>query len=133
MKVRPNKYFLIIFITSLCYTAVSAQEGGFLYDLDERDQPEMTPSPGSEKVYRIKNGESAPHTENEGTEKKEAAPAKKITPQVTSETNKDKERQPESKPVIDTTNKEEDPDSVLSFNFLHYIIQRFKFSDVIDQ
>ncbi|UII28004.1 hypothetical protein LVD15_06155 [Fulvivirga maritima] len=33
--------------------------------------------------------------------------------------------------VSDDTN--EDPNSVISFNFLHYIIQKFKFSEMVDE
>lgn len=130
MKARALKYFLIGSITSLCYTSLVAQEGGFMLNSEGRHSLEIPTTPGSEKVYKIKDEDPGKQhdkkTKEQETSKK--TPSKPVTP-----LQEKQEVQPVSKPVIDTTNKEEDPDSVLSFNFLHYIIQRFKFSEVLEQ
>lgn len=130
MKVRALKYFLIGTITTLCYTSLVAQEGGFMLNSEGRLSPEIPSSPGSEKVYKIKDED--PGKQHEKKAKEQEVAKKQETKPVTPPQEKP-EVQSVSKPVIDTTNKEEDPDSVLSFNFLHYIIQRFKFSEVLEQ
>lgn len=134
MKVRALKYFIIASIAGVCYSnPLSAQEGGFMFDDDGQQEKIETPSvPGSEKVYKPNTGGSG-NSEKKTAKQHEVAPQKEGTTSAKTESKKPAGKEPTSNPAIDTTNKEEDPDSILSFNFLHYIIQRYKFSDVIDQ
>lgn len=97
-----------------------------------RHSLEIPSTPGSERVYKIKD-EDPGKQHDKKTKEQETASKKQPSKSVTPPQEKPEVQQPVSKPVIDTTNKEEDPDSVLSFNFLHYIIQRFKFSEVLEQ
>lgn len=147
MKNRSFKYLASFVVVSMCYVnTLLAQEGGFMFN-DDGDQERVespTSAPGSERSYHQPGGRPVVIRDNTTTatnkdEKKTTS--HEATQKSTSEhSNTVKSEEPQSdkkehtaNPVIDTTNKEEDPDSILSFNFLHYMIQKFKFSDVLDQ
>ena len=39
----------------------------------------------------------------------------------------------EQQPVVEKENGKQEDEDVLSFNFLYYIIQKFKMSDIVDK
>ncbi|ELR72840.1 hypothetical protein C900_00801 [Fulvivirga imtechensis AK7] len=106
-----------------------------MFDDDgQQEKIETLATPGSERVYKPNTGGSGNNTVKKSAGQNEVpSQQKESTTTTKTEAKKPVTKEPASNPAIDTTNKEEDPDSILSFNFLHYIIQRYKFSDVIDQ
>lgn len=116
----------LLFVTSYA----SAQEGGLILGDPIQEKPkQMNPSNEEgemglkeQPVLRSKtstmevksNSTSTPTTQN--TSLKEMVKVKKTKPQ--------QENKTEAK---------EEEESVLTFNFLHYMIQKFKFGEVIDQ
>jgi hypothetical protein len=111
MRLKPaNSVFLLgVFCTLVSAIQVSAQEGRPEVDVLRSDPDPVTISDSETKIVN------------------------KSTPLVTSkETQRDSVQVRPSKAIKaneKTEEKEEDP---LSFNFLYYIIEKFKLSDVID-
>lgn len=137
MRDRSVKYIAsVFFLISVCYVnPLAAQEGGFMFHEgggdSHQEKPEAPSSPGTENTYTqpgMKSTYPKDKKKADAQEKPEENSRQKST--VDSQI---QGRQPTTTPATDTTSEEEDPDSVLSFNFLHYIIQRFKFSEVIDE
>lgn len=55
------------------------------------------------------------------------------TQDSTSLTSNDEEMEEDQKSSSKNNDKKKEDDDVLSFNFLYYIIQKFKMSDIVDQ
>ncbi|UII33792.1 hypothetical protein LVD17_08175 [Fulvivirga ulvae] len=138
MRDRSVKYIasILLLVSACIVNPLAAQEGSFMFHEGGGDniqeKPEAPSSPGTENSYtqpglkstysRDKNKSDTQEKPEESNKQKPAAAAN-VQVQV---------RQTTTSPTTGN-NEEEDPDSVLSFNFLHYIIQRFKFSEVIDE
>ncbi|MBL6446212.1 hypothetical protein JMN32_07825 [Fulvivirga sp. 29W222] len=140
MRDRSIKYIASIFLfISVGYiNPLAAQEGGFMFHEGGGDsyqeKPEAPSSPGTENSYvqpGLKNTYQKDKSKDDIQEKTEESNKQKSTPGNTQPQNK----QPATTPSTNNPDagKDEDSDSVLSFNFLHYIIQRFKFSEVVDE
>ena len=136
MKYRSIKYLAsLLVISTCCVGSLSAQEGGFMYHEgggDYQEKPEAPSSPGGESSYTQpglksnynvqSDAQQEPTTHNNVTKeagKTDPVPTRPATTAPVKSENREKE--------------ENTDDSVLSYNFLHYIIQRFKFADIIDQ
>lgn len=130
MEKRPIKYFTLVFIIGmgLVHPLIS-QEGGLMFR-DEEQQEEVNAAGAKGSHYERQNLESDDQGERLGKHKPKTPKEPYINP-VDQEQNPAEKEQ--NNATIENQNKKEDSDSVLSFNFLHYIIQKFKFSDVIDQ
>jgi len=117
MKLRPYMYaFLGMCCALMCSMTVSAQEG--------RPQGEF------ETAKETPRNEPDPILSSES----ESRPANKVTlPLVTTkETSRDSIQVKITKPTAKTAEKEEKEEDPLSFNFLYYIIGKFKLSDIIE-
>ena len=117
MRLRPFKYaFLMMGWALISSISVHAQEGRAQVENEPvvKDAPRNEPDP-------ILSSESESRNSN------------KVTPPIvsTKETQRDSVQVKFTKPVKSTEKdqKEEDP---LSFNFLYYIIGKFKLSDIIE-
>lgn len=120
MRLRPFKYaFLVMGWALICSISVHAQEGRAQVETEPvvKDAPRNEPDP-------ILSSESESRNSN------------KVAPPIvsTKETARDSVQLNQvkfSKPVkaAEKEQKEEDP---LSFNFLYYIIGKFKLSDIIE-
>lgn len=141
MKDRSIKYIASLFLlVSACYASpLAAQEGGFMFHEgggdSHQEKPEAPSSPGTENSFtrpgmKTNYPKDKKKTTTQDTEQTEE---ENTTERPSADQKSSNKQQPAANPVMDNSNEEEDPDSVLSFNFLHYIIQRFKFSEVIDQ
>lgn len=128
--------FCLFFIISIIlinapFVATNAQEPDFLYG------DEVTPQDDKSAEYLIPD---SPFTEDEKGDKKnneikskeKSLPVKNITPSKDSKESKNLDEKPLYNPAEPTTTPV-DQDNPLSFNFLYYIIQKFKFADVIDE
>lgn len=132
MKDRSKKYLTFFFIVGMCsMQSLLAQEGGFMFgEEDIKESVAIPTSPGSERVYHKPVN---PEVKKKAQKESKAQEGKQSNLQETKKPQTSEGEKRQSNPAIDTTNKEEDPDSVLSFNFLYYIIHKFKFSDVLDE
>ncbi|MBL3654778.1 hypothetical protein [Fulvivirga sediminis] len=73
------------------------------------------------------DGDKESNKKNQDIEsKKKESDKANSTNSVSKETSEDKGRS-------SSDNTYEDPNSVISFNFLHYIIQKFKFSEMVEE
>lgn len=127
MKNRAFTYLTLVFFISLsCKITVKGQEGGFNYT--EENHQEANYSQDEQNIFTSPEREGAGII---GPEK--ALPQKKVQQKKTAQPAQTGEEKPSADPVTEDKTTDEDSDSVLSFNFLHYIIQKFKFSDLIDK
>lgn len=143
MRDRSVKYIASIFLlVSVCYTSpLTAQEDGFMFleggGDSYQEKPEAPSSPGTENTYTqpgMKSTYPKDKHKAEVQEKAEESNKQKSTSTPSHNPSQAQNKQQTTTPSTSGANsEEEDPDSVLSFNFLHYIIQRFKFSEVIDE
>lgn len=137
---KTKGYIALFLITALTgLQGISfAQEGGFIIsDTEESNTVETTRGensrsnfhidPASKKSERTAIEEKREKRQLEKGTEEVSGDAKQVTPK--------KQPDPPSKSSPDNSPKkqEETEDSVLSFNILYYMIQKFKFSDVIDQ
>ena len=118
---------------------MAAQEDGFMFleggGDSYQEKPEAPSSPGTENTYTQPGMKSSyPKDKQKPEEKVEESNKQKSTNTSSNNHSQTQNKQQTTSPSTSGANSEdEDPDSVLSFNFLHYIIQRFKFSEVIDE
>lgn len=114
MKISPFKIFLIgsIMLLSAGIGEVYAQESGSpsfeLYDADESANEVIILAPGSTDARSHTPSDSLSAARNP------LHPAKSSTSSKSSNKQKD------------------DDDSILSFNFLYYLIERYKLQDIVD-
>ncbi len=138
---RKNQGFLFsvigLVLISSCINYVYAQEGEYLLEDGISDDI-------SEDVYTSLPDFTEPDDSKEKKKEEGNSPSSKLqNQQIDKKTNSknldSKESREGSKmPIYDPTtpptdiNENPDPDNPLSFNFLYYIIQKFKFGDVVD-
>lgn len=89
------------------------------YVESEREKPSY--SPGGEGEVRFRSASSSATRESETTNTPLPATVKLKT---------EKSAPSPAKPAADKAQKQDD--SILSFNFLYYIIEKYKLSDIID-
>lgn len=145
MKLKSFNYILVL--SMFCGVSIMpamAQEGGFMFESGGTEPaPSELNTAGGERSYTSGAGSSRSRhhvtrtnttpTENEKESKKpQTSEVKKATPSKAAAATLTKPKENPA-PTEKTTTEEEDPDSVVSFNFLHYIIQKFKFSEMIDE
>ncbi|MEP2773524.1 MAG: hypothetical protein ABJH05_15335 [Fulvivirga sp.] len=138
MKTRGHIAVLVA-ISILClYAPTYAQEDGFSMPNVDREPASNTSTAGegSRSGYTIDPVKKS--AERIGADKKDVAPRKvedKKPEELKSETRSQEKPQGEktSNPSNTSKKPDEDAEDVLSFNLLYYMIQKFKFSDVIDE
>ncbi|TRX61403.1 hypothetical protein FNH22_04935 [Fulvivirga sp. M361] len=137
MKSNYSKLFLahIVFAFLVMFNPVQVygQEGDYFYE-DEAHEDQANESaimsPDEHYVVKEKSNTktSRPASIKESSKNAKTAAGKKNTPPL---------QKPKEAPVVNEETQEmsspQDTESPLSFNFLYYIIQKFKFSDVIDE
>lgn len=127
MKNRAFIYLTLLFFISLsCNITVKGQEGGF--DFNEENHQEEDYSQDEQNIFTSPEREGARIIIPE-----KALPQKQVPQKKTPQPAETGDEETSADPVTGDKTTEEDSDSVLSFNFLHYIIQKFKFSDLIDK
>jgi hypothetical protein len=134
MKRRLHHILILSFVAFLAATIPAyAQESGLPEsesteaDFDRIEKEKVMYSPG-EIDTRYTSGSSA-----------DPDPGDSITNQTTTTTTpapiapkiKSEKQAPVIKPTVEKQSKAED-DSILSFNFLYYIIQKYKMQDIVD-
>ena len=122
MKIRLHHILLFAFMASFAVAGNAwAQDAGMsdVEIVDERDRIEsekMLYSPGEAEVRYIPKASSNPPKDTVATHVSETS-AQKL--------------KPSGKPIEKQPAKPGD-DSILSFNFLYYIIQKYKLQDIVD-
>lgn len=123
MKIRTNLTAFLSVLGIFCFSFAFGQDDR-LPDLDygagNNRENRVEPSPDGLSDVEVKNQRNTTTpSNNSGT----PSPA---TPRDTTEEVKPASKKPESKPKTDQD------ESVLNFNFLYYLIERFKLSDIVD-
>ncbi len=123
MKIRTNLTAFLSVLGIFCFSFAFGQDDR-LPDLDygagNNRENRVEPSPDGLSDVEVKNQRNTTTpSNNSGT----SSPA---TPRDTTEEVKPASKKPESKPKTDQDA------SVLNFNFLYYLIERFKLSDIVD-
>ena len=113
MKKRLTKYLFLTFIFSYIHP-IMAQEGDFV-------------SIGLQEKTGMEN------TDQEIQQEKPQTPSYDPPKKKSNQTTQGSRLNAGEKQQSNSESDDEDDDSVLSFNFLHYIIHKFKFSDVLNQ
>lgn len=123
LKTLDSVFILAVIFTLFTASSANAQEEKALFDSEnvtkEIPKNEQDPSPGGESpdLRSTKNTNPPPQQEtvSRDAEQKNVKPAAKAVEKPVKEEEK--------------AQKEEDP---ISFNFLYYIIEKFKLSDIIE-
>lgn len=119
MKLRPYYYsFLVLCCALMCSMSVSAQEGrGQDVEPAVKETPhnESDPLLSSESESRNLNKVAPPVVSTKEVVRDSVQVQAKIT-----------------KPTSKTAEKDQKGEDPLSFNFLYYIIEKFKLSDIIE-
>lgn len=123
MKIRTNLTAFLSILGIFCFSFAFGQDDR-LPDLDygagNNRENRVEPSPDGLSDVEVKNQRNTTTpSNNSGT----PSPA---IPRDTTEEVKPASKKPESKPKTDQD------ESVLNFNFLYYLIERFKLSDIVD-
>lgn len=123
MKIRTNLTAFLSVLGIFCFSFAFGQDDR-LPDLDygagNNRENRVEPSPDGLSDVEVKNQRNTTTpSNNSGT----SSPA---IPRDTTEEVKPASKKPESKPKTDQD------ESVLNFNFLYYLIERFKLSDIVD-
>jgi hypothetical protein len=105
----------VLLATWLLSTHASAQEGGGTEIQELNSHPELNLS--EDKTLIMEGGDTKM---GKGSQNRD-------TNATSANAKKQEQQKPSSNPTNDKT--QEDP---LSFNFLYFIIQKFKFSDIVD-
>ena len=118
MRLRPfnSVFLLLVFMTLVCSIPLNAQEGRAQAEIEgiTKETPRVDPEP-------ISVSESESRTTGKTT-------PSIVAPKETRDSVQVKSVKP-VKPIEKSQKEEEDP---LSFNFLYYIIEKFKLSDIIE-
>lgn len=124
MKIQLH-YILILFcLLSVGFVpAASAQDGNEQeYEIPDVDRDKMLYSPGGEGENRNKVAPSVPVLAKDSVISTRTVPvAPTRSKQEQAPKTSDKQLAPK-----------EDPESILSFNFLYYIIEKYKLQDIVD-
>lgn len=134
MKNRGHIAVLVAVSTLCLYAPSYAQEDGFSMPNVDREPVSNTSTAGegTRSGYTIdpvkKSVESKGAAKKDFTPKKEEKKPEIKTPEFLPE-----EKTKENKKDSGAKKSDEEAEDVLSFNLLYYMIQKFKFSDVIDE
>lgn len=119
----------MLFIT----TYTNAQEGGLILGDPVQEKPKQSTPSIEEGEFDLKE-QPVVRSKNTSLDQKNTSTLN--TSEQNSSSNAIRtEVMPNKKPAVTEEKKQvqEDEESVLTFNFLYYIIQKFKFDEVIDQ
>lgn len=123
MKIRTNLTAFLSVLGIFCFSFAFGQDDR-LPDLDygagNNRENRVEPSPDGLSDVEVKN------QRNTTTPSNNSSTPSPATPRDTTEEVKPASKKPESKPKTDQD------ESVLNFNFLYYLIERFKLSDIVD-
>lgn len=123
MKIRTNLTAFLSVLGIFCFSFAFGQDDR-LPDLDygagNNRENRVEPSPDGLSDVEVKNQRNTTTPSNNSS-----TPSPAI-PRDTTEEVKPASKKPESKPKTDQD------ESVLNFNFLYYLIERFKLSDIVD-
>jgi hypothetical protein len=129
MKIRLHHILILIFVASLgVVSSAHAQEFGLPeMDITEPenggvDREKIMTSPGEADNRYSSKSSTTTNTPTDSAATTSAAPVP--TPKIKAE-----KQPPAIKPAVEKQSKEED-DSILSFNFLYYLIQKYKLQDI---
>ncbi len=119
----------VLMLTLGLGSSAIAQESGFPVEEGERQQDPQYPS---EEIYNVREGGMMPEERSTVTpEKKTDSPAVSTPAKQPVVRTRPVVTQPDSsKPGKSPEVEGEKDDSILSFNFLYYLIQKFKFETV---
>jgi hypothetical protein len=129
MKTRLQIILSVLTLVVLTMTGTSyAQEGSTQFESMELeggtvDREKILLSPGEGDTRHISRTASENPTTGDSITSVNAQPAPKI---------KTEKQVPTPKPAVEKQSKEED-ESILSFNFLYYIIEKYKLQDIIER
>lgn len=137
---KAQDLHIVLMASLFCFAAgtAAAQEGGMPleYESIDYDRDKMLYSPGGEGEYRS-SSKSTPSS-NPSTKEVPAAETvkrtevKALTPS-TARPKFEPAAKPGEKPVTPTSTAKETPeDNLGSFNFLYYVIQKYKLQDIVD-
>jgi hypothetical protein len=126
MEIRLHHILILACIASAaCVTSSYGQDSGIPdYEMTDNEREKMLYSPGGEGEVRPRYPAAVPAAP------KDSASITRITP-VLVPPSRLKPEQP-LKPSEKQPPPKHDDDSILSFNFLYYIIQKYKLQDIID-
>lgn len=123
MKIRTNLTAFLSVLGIFCFSFAFGQDDR-LPDLDygagNNRENRVEPSPDGLSDVEVKN------QRNTTTPSNNSSTPSPATPRDNTEEVKPASKKPESKPKTDQD------ESVLNFNFLYYLIERFKLSDIVD-
>jgi hypothetical protein len=129
MKIRLHYILILSFMASTAITATAFGQDSPLSNEDPDTDPKteygkVMYSPGEldTRYTSETNANAEPGDSITNTAVLPSSPAPKI---------KIEKQPPVPKPTVEKQSKEED-DSILSFNFLYYIIQKYKLQDIVD-
>jgi hypothetical protein len=113
-------------------TDAFSQDSGFpAYEsTDGEDREKIIYSPGESNIKYV-TAKSVGNATKDST----VSTSSSATSQHTAQPPKikiEKSIAPVTKPTVDKHSKKEDEDSILSFNFLYYIIEKYKLQDIVD-
>ncbi|MBX2968923.1 MAG: hypothetical protein KF803_06105 [Cyclobacteriaceae bacterium] len=124
MKIRTNLTAFLSVLGIFCFSHAFGQDDR-LPDLDygagNNRENRVEPSPDGLTDIEVKSQKNAPNPSNTS-----APSSSSTTVRDTAQEAKPASKKPESKPKTDQD------ESVLNFNFLYYLIERFKLSDIVD-
>ena len=133
MKTQLHHILIVACIASTAIVSSSfAQDAGVSdYEVSDNDRDKILASPGGEGESRYKTPSTSittSHTKDSiTTAARVASPV--VAPRPKQEQNQkttDKQSSPKG------VQPKEDNDSILSFNFLYYIIEKYKLQDIVD-
>lgn len=133
MKSNYSKVFLSPIVLMVLITFGSSslfgQEGDYFYEDDTQEDAVGDPSVVSPDEHYVIKRKDNDKDDNVTSDKKNTT-IRKATPAAKAQKT---EKKPELDEMNHTLSNQEGTESPLSFNFLYYIIQKFKFSDIVDE
>jgi hypothetical protein len=111
----------IVFISLLSFVSFGQDEGSPINELQDVNHQELNLNDEDKTLIYDQDSKSSKNVSSETHQNSVAVPAKAKSA--------DAHKQPPSPNSVTAR----DGDDALSFNFLFYIIQKYKFSDIIDQ
>ena len=139
MKIKLRAILLLITMLISAGVAVSHAQGEGMLDVEmldsdkgSFDRERIIYSAGEADIpYRSKSiGSPVKDTVSTNTNQASTPPTTPAT-SVTPPKTKAEKPAPATKPTVEKQSKDED-ESILSFNFLYYIIQKYKLQDIVD-
>lgn len=131
MKIKLHHiFFLVMIAASATISSAFAQDSGnqeyevIDTDRERNERDKIISSPGESDTRYSSKVSSAPVT-------KDSILINTVQPTISASKPKTEKVTPAAKPLIEKDAKDQD-DSILSFNFLYYIIQKYKLQDIVD-